>query len=58
MIDYPIKSPRVGLVQPRTFCAETLQKGDSNGESIEEDKADVDLKFTLRKHNLDTNTDT
>ena len=54
----PYKSPRVRLVQPRTFHAETPQKGDSNGESIEKDESDVDLKFTQRKHNLDTATDT
>ena len=54
----PYKSPRVRLVQPRTFHVETPQKGDSNGESIEKDESDVDLKFTQRKHNLDINTDT
>ena len=31
----PHKSPRVRLIQPRTFCVETPQKGDSNGESID-----------------------
>ena len=34
----------------------TLQKGDSNGESVEKQESDVDLKFTRRKHNLDTDT--
>ena len=52
----PHKSPRVRLIQPRTFRAKTPQKGDSNGESI--DESDVDLQFMRRKHNLDTNTDT
>ena len=33
------------------------QKGDSNGESIEKDELDVDLKFTRRRHNLDIDTD-
>ena len=28
------------------------QRGDSNGESVEKDESDVDLKFTRRKHNL------
>ena len=45
-VKLPYKSPRVRLVHPRTFRAETLQKGDSNGESIEKDESDVDLKFT------------
>ena len=31
----PYKTPRVSLVQPRSICVGTLQKGDSNGESIE-----------------------
>ena len=57
-VKMPYKSPRVRLVQPRTFCTETPQKGDSNGESIEKDESDVDLEFTQRKHNLDTDTDT
>ena len=44
----PYKSPRIGLVQPRSFHVGTPQKGDSNGESIEKsvEKSDVDLKFT------------
>ena len=42
----PYKSPRVRLVQSRTFHTETPQKGDSNGESVEKDESDVDLKFT------------
>ena len=57
-VKLPYKSPRVRLVQPRTFRAETPQKGDSHGESIEKDESDVDLKFTRRKHNLDISTDT
>ena len=40
----PHKSPRVRLIEPRTFHAETPQKGDSNGKSI--DESDVDLQFT------------
>ena len=32
----PHKSPRVRLIHPRTFHDKTPQKGDSNGESIEE----------------------
>ena len=52
----PHKSPRVRLIQPRTFPAETPQTGDSNGESI--DESDVDIQFMRRKHNLDTNTNT
>ena len=52
----PNKSPRVRLMQPRTFRAKTPQKGDSNGESI--DESDVDLKLTKRRHNLDIGTDT
>ena len=40
----PHKSPRVRLMQPRTFRAKTPQKGDSNGESI--DESDVDLQVT------------
>ena len=54
----PYKSPRVRLVQPRTFHVETPQKEDSNGENVEKDESDVDLKFTQRKHNLDIDTDT
>ena len=54
----PYKSPRVRLVQPRALRVETPQKGDSNGESVEKDESDVDLKFTRRKHNLDIDTDT
>ena len=50
------KSPRVRLIQPRTFHAKTPQKGDSNGESIEE--SDVDLTITKRRHNLDIDSDT
>ena len=42
----PYKSLRIGLVQPRSICVGTPQKGDSNGESVE--KSDVDLKFTKR----------
>ena len=52
----PHKSPRVRLVQPRTFRDKTPQKGDSNGESIEE--SDVDLKIVKRRHNLDIDADT
>ena len=52
----PHKSPRVRLIQPRTFRAQTPQKGVSNGESI--DESDVDLQFIRQKHNLDINTDT
>ena len=38
---------------------EPLQKGDSNGESVEKaEKSDADLKFTKRRHNLDIDTDT
>ena len=40
----PHKSPRDRLIWPRTFRAETPQKGDSNGQSI--DESDVDLQFT------------
>ena len=43
-------------MQCRNFRAKTLQKGDSNGESIEE--SDVDLKITKRRYNLDIDTDT
>ena len=42
----PYKSPRIGLVQPRSIRVGTPQKGDSNRESVE--KSDVDLKFTNR----------
>ena len=42
----PYKSPKIGLVQPRSIHVGTPQKGDSNGESVE--KSDVDLKFTKR----------
>ena len=42
----PYKSPRVRLVQPRSIHVGTPQKGDSNGESVEKDESDVDLKFT------------
>ena len=42
----PYKSPRVSLVQPRSIHVGTLQKGDSNGESVEKQESDVDLKFT------------
>ena len=52
----PYKSPKVGLVQPKSIHVGTPQKGDSNGESVEE--SDVDLKFTKRRHNLDIDTDT
>ena len=52
----PHKSPKVRLMQPRTFRAKTPQKGDSNGESI--DESDVDLKITKRRHNLDIDMDT
>ena len=52
----PHKSSRVRLIQPRTFRAKTPQKGDSNGESIEE--SDVDLTITKRRHNLDVDSDT
>ena len=52
----PYKSPRIGLVQPRSIRVGTPQKGDSNGESVE--KSDVDLKFMKRRHNLDIDTDT
>ena len=41
-----IKAQEVRLVQPRTFRVGTPQKGDSNGESVEKDESDVDLKFT------------
>ena len=54
----PYKSPRVSLVQPRSLHAGTPQKGDSNGESVEKDESDVDLKFTRRRHNLEIDTDT
>ena len=55
----PYKSPRIGLVQPRSIHVGTWQKGDSNGESVEKsEKSDVDLKFTKRRHNLDIDTDT
>ena len=51
-------SPRVSLLQPRSFRVGTQQKGDSNGESIEKeiDESDVDLKFTRRKYNLGIDT--
>ena len=52
----PYSSPRVSLIEPKSFRVETRQKGDSNGESIEKEKekdeSDVDLKFTRRKYNL------
>ena len=56
----PYKSPRIGLVQLRSICVGTPQKGDSNGESVEKsvEKSDVDLKYTKRRHNLDIDTDT
>ena len=53
-VKIPHKSPKVRLIQPRTFRAKTPQKGDSNGESI--DESDVDL--TKRRHNLDIDADT
>ena len=34
----PYSSPRVSLIQPKSFRGETRQKGDSNGESIEKEK--------------------
>ena len=49
----PYRSPRVSLAQPRSFCVGTPQKGDSNGESVEKQESDVDLKFTRRKYSLD-----
>ena len=52
----PYKNPRIGLVQPKSLCVGTPQKGDSNGESVE--KSDVDLKFTKRQHNIDIDADT
>ena len=52
----PYKSPRVSLAQPRSIRVGTLQKGDSNGESVEKEESDVDLKFTKRRHNLDIDT--
>ena len=55
----PYKSPRIGLVQPRSIRVGTPQKGDSNGESVEKaEKSDADLKFMKRRHNLDIDTDT
>ena len=54
----PYISPRVGLVQPRSIYVGTPQKGDSNGESVEKEESDVDLKVTKRRHNLDIDTDT
>ena len=48
----PYSSPRVSLIQPKSYSIGTRQKGDSNGESIEKDESDVDLKFTRRKYNL------
>ena len=45
-------------MQPRSICVGTLQKGDSNGESVEKEESDADLKFTKRRHNLDIDTDT
>ena len=35
---------------------EFQQKGDSNGESVEKDESDIDLKFTRRKYNLGIDT--
>ena len=52
----PYSSPWVSLVQPKSFSVGTQQKGDSNGESIEKDQSDVDLKFTRRKYNLGIDT--
>ena len=47
----PFSSPCVSLIQPKFFTG-TQQKGDSNGESVEKDESDIDLKFTRRKYNL------
>ena len=44
-------------MQPRSIRVGTPQKGDSNGESVEKEESDVDLKFTKRRHNLDIDTD-
>ena len=55
-VKIPHKSPKVRLIQPRTFRAKTPQKGDSNGESI--DESDVDLTVTKRRHILDIDADT
>ena len=52
----PYSSPKVSLIQPKSFHVETQQKGDSNGESVEKDESDVDLKFTRRKYNLGIDT--
>ena len=37
---------------------EPRKKGDSNGESVEKEESDIDLKFVKRRHNLDIDTDT
>ena len=52
----PGRNPRVSLVQPKSIYVGTPQKGDSNGDSIDKDESDVDLKFTRRKYNLDIDT--
>ena len=48
----PYSSPRISLIQPKSFSVGTRQKGDSNEESVDKDESDVDLKFTRRKYNL------
>ena len=52
----PYSSPQGSLIQPKSYSVGTRQKGDSNGESIEKDESDVDLKFTRRKYNLGIDT--